>query len=126
MVTDDVARARYGAACGADTQDARAWPVRPSAMTGRADRIVRAHVRVAGRVQGVFFRAETRDRASSLGLSGWVRNAHDGSVEAAFEGPAERVRSMVDWCRRGPALAAVEDVSVDWEEPEGEREFQIR
>ena len=88
--------------------------------------VARAHVRVGGRVQGVFFRAETRDRARSLGLSGWVRNAHDGSVEAAFEGPAERVCSMVDWCRRGPALAAVEDVSVDWEEPRGEHDFEIR
>jgi acylphosphatase len=101
-------------------------PVRPSEMTGRADRVVRAHVKVAGRVQGVFFRAETRDRARSLGLSGWVSNAPDGSVEASFEGPAERVRSMVDWCRRGPALAAVEDVAVEWEEPQGERDFQIR
>jgi acylphosphatase len=77
-------------------------------------------------VQGVFFRVETRDRARSLGLSGWVRNAHDGSVEASFEGPAERVRSMVGWCRRGPAHADVENVSVEWEEPQGERAFEIR
>lgn len=93
---------------------------------GAADEVARASVRVEGRVQGVFFRAEARDRARSLGLSGWVRNAHDGSVEAAFEGPVERVRSMVDWCRRGPAHAAVEDVTVEWEEPQGERDFQIR
>jgi acylphosphatase len=95
-------------------------------MTGRADRIARARVKVAGRVQGVFFRVEARDRARSLGLAGWVRNAHDGSVEASFEGPAERVHSMVEWCRRGPALAEVHDVSVDWEKPEGGRDFQIR
>jgi acylphosphatase len=93
---------------------------------GDADETARARVRVAGRVQGVFFRVETRDRARSLGLSGWVRNAHDGSVEASFEGPAERVGSMVEWCRRGPALAEVADVSVEWEEPRGERDFQIR
>jgi acylphosphatase len=93
---------------------------------GDADEVARAHVRVAGRVQGVFFRVEARDRARSLGLSGWVRNAPDGSVEASFEGPAERVHSMVEWCRRGPALAEVQDVSVDWEEPEGGRDFQIR
>ena len=86
----------------------------------------RARVRISGRVQGVFFRAEARDRARSLGLSGWVRNAHDGSVEAEFEGPADRVGSMVDWCSRGPALAAVEDVAVEWEEPRGERGFEIR
>lgn len=93
---------------------------------GDADEIARAHVRVAGRVHGVFFRVEARDRARSLGLSGWVRNAPDGSVEASFEGPAERVHSMIEWCRRGPALAEVQDVSVDWEEPQGGRDFQIR
>jgi acylphosphatase len=93
---------------------------------GAADDVSRAYVRVAGRVQGVFFRAEARERARSLGLGGWVRNARDGTVEASFEGPAERVRSMVDWCRRGPALASVEDVSVEWEEPQGERDFRIR
>jgi acylphosphatase len=93
---------------------------------GDANDVARARVRVAGRVQGVFFRVEARDRARSLGLAGWVRNAHDGSVEASFEGPAERVESMVEWCRRGPALADVQDVSVDWEEPEGGRDFQIR
>jgi acylphosphatase len=86
----------------------------------------RARVRIRGRVQGVFFRAETRDRARSLGLGGWVRNAHDGSVEAAFEGPPERVQSMLDWCRRGPALARIEDVSVEREQPLGEVDFEIR
>jgi acylphosphatase len=83
-------------------------------------------VSVSGRVQGVFFRAEAQNRARSLGLAGWVRNAPDGTVEAAFEGPSDRVRSMLDWCRRGPSHAAVEDVSVDWEEPQGEDDFRIR
>jgi acylphosphatase len=87
---------------------------------------VRASVRVSGRVQGVFFRAETQSRARSLGLAGWVRNAPDGSVEAVFEGPAERVRSMLDWCRRGPSHATVDDVTVDWEEPHDEDDFRIR
>ena len=77
-------------------------------------------------MQGVFFRVETRDRARSLGLAGWVRNANDGSVEAAFEGPSERVQSMLDWCRRGPSGAQVEDVSVEWEEPQGVGDFEIR
>jgi acylphosphatase len=85
----------------------------------------RAHVIVRGQVQGVFFRAETRDRARSLGLSGWVRNNHDGTVEAVFEGPAERVESVVSWCRRGPAGAEVEDVEVLWEEPVGRAGFQV-
>ena len=76
-------------------------------------------------MQGVFFRAETRDRARSLGLAGWVRNAPDGTVEAVFEGDDERVESMVDWCRRGPSGAHVEDVDVAWERPSGEHGFSI-
>jgi acylphosphatase len=87
---------------------------------------VRARVRVAGRVQGVFFRAETQSRARSLGLAGWVRNAPDGSVEAIFEGPDEQVRSMLEWSRRGPRHADVQDLSVEWEEPQGEAAFEIR
>ena len=67
------------------------------------DEVKRAHVVVHGAVQGVFFRVETRDRARSLGVGGWVRNTADGSVEAVFEGDDERVESMVAWCSRGPA-----------------------
>ena len=93
---------------------------------GDGDEVKRAQVYIAGRVQGVFFRAEARDRARSLGLAGWVRNAHDGSVEAEFEGPSERVRSMLEWCRRGPALAEVDEVSAEWVEPRGEHGFEIR
>ena len=86
----------------------------------------RAEVVVRGAVQGVFFRVETRDRARSLGLGGWVRNAADGSVEAAFEGDDERVESMVSWCSRGPSGARVEDVDVTWTEPRGDDLFAIR
>ena len=86
----------------------------------------RVRVRIRGRVQGVFFRAATRARAESLGLAGSVRNLPDGSVEAVFEGPPERVASMLDWCGRGPAGAAVEDVDVAPEEPTGERGFAVR
>jgi acylphosphatase len=86
----------------------------------------RAHVVVRGRVQGVFFRADGRDRARSLGLSGWIRNNPDGTVEAAFEGEDERVDSMVEWCRRGPAGAVVEAADVSWEEPQGESGFLVR
>lgn len=80
---------------------------------------------IRGRVQGVFFRAEARDRAASLDLGGWVRNNPDGTVEAAFEGERERVESMVEWCRRGPALAQVEDVEVAWEQPLGDSRFAV-
>lgn len=86
----------------------------------------RAEVIVRGMVQGVFFRVETRDRARSLGLFGWVTNARDGTVRAAFEGEDERVESMVDWCRRGPSGASVDDVDVTWVELEGEQSFVIR
>ena len=88
--------------------------------------MTRVRVRIQGRVQGVFFRAEARARAESLGLAGWIRNARDGSVEAVFEGDEERVRSMVDWCGRGPSGARVDDVEVEWEEPTGETGFSVR
>lgn len=87
--------------------------------------MTRARVRVHGRVQGVFFRVETRDRARSLGLTGWVRNCADGSVEAVFQGERERVQSMVDWCGRGPAGANVESADVTWEEPTSEDGFRV-
>jgi acylphosphatase len=87
--------------------------------------LTRVRVRISGRVQGVFFRAEARSRAESLGLAGWVRNAADGSVEAAFEGDEARVRSMVDWCRRGPSGARVDNVEVETEEPTGETGFRV-
>ena len=87
--------------------------------------MTRARVRVTGRVQGVYFRAETAERATALGLGGWVRNAPDGGVEAVFEGSDERVTSLVEWCRRGPVGARVDHVAVEWEEPRGEHGFEI-
>ncbi|HEY6834885.1 MAG TPA: acylphosphatase [Gaiellaceae bacterium] len=88
--------------------------------------MTRTHVRIRGRVQGVFFRAEARARAESLGLAGWIRNAEDGSVEAVFEGDEERVRSMVDWCSRGPSGARVDEVDAEAQEPSGESGFRVR
>lgn len=85
----------------------------------------RASVRATGRVQGVFFRAEARSRADSLGLAGWVRNEHDGSVAAVFEGPRDLVEAMVEWCRRGPSGAHVESLRVAWEDPEGLNGFRV-
>jgi acylphosphatase len=88
--------------------------------------LTRVRVRIRGRVQGVFFRAEARSRAESLGVAGWIRNADDGSVEAVFEGNDGQVESLVEWCRRGPAGARVEEVEVGLEEPTGEIGFQVR
>jgi acylphosphatase len=85
----------------------------------------RARVRIRGRVQGVFFRAEASQRARSLGLAGWVRNCPDGSVEAVFEGDDERVASMVDWCRRGPSGAQVDGIDVKWEQAAGDAGFRV-
>ncbi len=70
------------------------------------------HVRIRGRVQGVGFRAWVAQMADRLGLDGWVRNRRDGSVEAVFAGPPERVEAAVAACRQGPPLARVEDVEM--------------
>ena len=84
-------------------------------------------VRIAGRVQGVGFRYATARRARSLQLAGWVANRPDGTVEAVFEGDDRSVASMLDWCRRGPRGASVDDVQVNWAEPGGAGTgFEIR
>ncbi len=67
---------------------------------------------IRGRVQGVSYRAWTKDKAAGLGLSGHVRNLSDGSVAALFSGPAETVERMLTLCRKGPLLARVDDVAV--------------
>jgi acylphosphatase len=85
----------------------------------------RVRVRIAGRVQGVFFRASCAEEARRLGLAGWVRNASDGRVEAAFEGSDRAVEMMLRWCRSGPSLAIVDDVHELDEEPRGEHGFRI-
>ena len=86
----------------------------------------RAHVYVTGTVQGVYFRATTREEARSRGVDGWVRNLEDGRVEAVFEGPEEDVEELVEFCHEGPEAARVEDVAVSDEDPEGEGRFRVR
>ena len=80
----------------------------------------RLRVVIEGRVQGVFFRAATREEACSLGLSGWVKNCLDGRVEAVFEGEREKVEQILKWCRKGPLGATVRNVEVNWEDATGE------
>ena len=88
---------------------------------------VSAHVFISGMVQGVFFRLETRYRAKSRNIAGWVRNTSDGRVEAIFEGEKEDVEKLIKFCNRGPSGARVTKVDVQWEEYTGEfRDFQIR
>ncbi len=89
--------------------------------------VARAHVFVSGRVQGIFFRFETRRLARRLGVAGWVRNRRDGRVEAVFEGEKEAVERMVEFCRHGPSGARVTNAEIRWEEPTGEfEEFNVR
>jgi acylphosphatase len=81
---------------------------------------------VHGRVQGVFFRDTTRRLAAARGVTGWVRNLSDGTVEAVFEGEREAVEAMVAFCEEGPRGAAVERVDACAEEPEGLSGFEVR
>jgi acylphosphatase len=87
---------------------------------------IRAHVFVSGTVQGVRYRASTRDAARDRDVAGWVRNLDDGRVEAVFEGPEPAVGAMVEFCHEGSPAANVSDVEVDWSEPEGLEGFEIR
>ncbi len=87
----------------------------------------RAQIRIAGKVQGVFFRASTREQARARGLAGWVKNMPDGTVEAVLEGPAEDVEEVVEWAHEGPRAARVDTIDVDWLEPQGDvQTFEVR
>ncbi|MDD5154776.1 MAG: acylphosphatase [Thermodesulfobacteriota bacterium] len=89
--------------------------------------MVRAHVIINGRVQGVFFRYATQEEATRLGLKGWVKNRRDGQVEAVFEGDEATVEKMLKWCHQGPPHAVVNKVDVNWEDYKGESDrFDIR
>jgi acylphosphatase len=81
---------------------------------------------VRGIVQGVYFRDSLREAARRLPVAGWVRNRSDGSVEAVFEGPLAAVERLVEWCRTGPPRAQVDEIDVEWSEPEGLAGFRVR
>jgi acylphosphatase len=88
---------------------------------------VRCHIFVSGKVQGVFFRQNTLEKAKALGLKGWVRNTQDGRVEAIFEGEKEKVEKILEWMKIGPPLARVENVEIRFEDFKGEfNDFEIR
>jgi len=70
------------------------------------------HVLISGRVQGVWYRAFTKQKAEQLGIKGWVRNASDGKVEAIFEGEENKIDQMIDWCYKGPPLAKIKDIEI--------------
>lgn len=78
------------------------------------------HVVISGRVQGVWFRANTKQQAEMLSLSGWVRNTNNGCVEAVFEGEERKVDEIIEWCHKGPSLAKVIKVDIKKQDPTNE------
>jgi acylphosphatase len=85
----------------------------------------RIHAFFTGGVQGVYFRANTRDKANELGLHGWVKNLLDGRVEAVFEGTKEKISSLITWCDHSMPLAHVTSIAQNTEEPEHIHGFTI-
>jgi acylphosphatase len=87
----------------------------------------RAHLIISGRVQGVYFRAETQRAALRQGVTGWVRNKRDGTVEADVEGARKDVMALIDWCKSGSLLSKVDKVDVRWENYQGALDtFEVR
>ena len=80
----------------------------------------RVHVIISGQVQGVWYRANTKEKAEELGLTGWVKNIAQGNVEAVFEGEESAVNEMITWCQKGPPLAQVTNVKVTHQQFGGE------
>lgn len=89
--------------------------------------IARIHLFISGRVQGVFFRAYTKEVAQNLGLVGWVKNLEDGRVEIIAEGKKTDLQKLIEWCRQGPTGARVDDIEIIYEEPTNEfKSFEIK
>jgi acylphosphatase len=86
---------------------------------------IKAHVWIEGQVQGVGFRASTRQQAHRHQIDGWVRNLSDGRVEAVFQGEKPQVESIVQWCRKGPSAASVTGIHVEYEPLENLEEFRV-
>ncbi|MFO7793040.1 MAG: acylphosphatase [Candidatus Saliniplasma sp.] len=82
--------------------------------------MIRKHVFFSGKVQGVFFRANTKDKAQEFGVNGWVKNLPDGRVEAVFEGDEKKVDELIMWCKNNQPYARVDDVEIEEEDPSGE------
>ena len=89
--------------------------------------LVRAHVWVKGRVQGVGFRAHVEYSARQAGVTGWVRNVGYDTVEAVAEGERAKVEQFIEWMKQGPRASRVDESKVEWETPTGEwREFGVK
>lgn len=87
--------------------------------------MVRRHVWVEGRVQGVWYRGSCAEQARALGVRGWARNLPDGRVEVVAEGDDGDVRRLVEWCRKGPPAAMVTGIEDRTEVPEGLSGFSV-
>ena len=83
---------------------------------------IRVHAIISGRVQGVFFRMATKQKADACRVRGWVKNLPDGNVEAVFEGEKSRVEEVVAWCRQGPPASRVIRVEIDEQQYTGDWE----
>jgi acylphosphatase len=79
---------------------------------------VSVHLNISGRVQGVYYRASMLQEAQRLGLTGWVMNRADGSVEAVAEGGQAKIEDLITWCRQGPQGARVAAVDAQWQKPQ--------
>lgn len=87
----------------------------------------RAHIFVSGRVQGIFFRSNTAEKAKELGITGWVRNLDNNRVEAVFEGEEDKIKEIIEWVKKGPTFARVNGVEILWEDYRGEfKNFEIK
>jgi acylphosphatase len=85
-----------------------------------------AKLKIFGRVQGVFFRDHTQEKANELKLAGWVKNMPDGTVEALVEGEEAAVKHMIAWCNQGSPGSKVEKVEVEWVEPSNCESFEVK
>lgn len=102
----------------------------PSSFTRKdydnSNKKIRAHILVLGKVQGVYFRQNTRIVATRHGVTGWVRNLKDGRVEVLLEGYEAEVGQVIEWCHAGPPKATVSDVDIKYEKYTGEfEEFRV-
>ncbi len=70
---------------------------------------------ITGKVQGVFYRASCQEVAQKLGLTGWVKNLSNGNVEILIQGEKEKIEKLIEWCKKGPPGAIVNNVKVEWE-----------
>ena len=85
------------------------------------------HLLISGFVQGIGYRSWVRSRARSLGLTGWINNLENGSVETVFQGEEEKIKEMIKLCKEGPPMAEVENIEIQWDQINGEfKDFQVR